>query len=230
MSGLVRTPLSHQVYLELRAKIVSGELPSGSRLLPEELAESMEISQTPVKEALVRLAADGLVDAPSRRGTVVRRFTAIDVGQLYEARTLIETNAVRTAFRDDRLIPSVIDELRRVLGEHVVQIERGTEDGLRNALVLDREFHSRIVALGGNGFISEWHTKIMEQTHTVVVYSSDAYTAYPTVREHDDLLIALAEHRPEEAARALETHLTRSRDDMLAQVTKGVLPARNLNF
>lgn len=224
MAGLVRTPLAHQVYLELRAQILSGQLPSGSRLLPEELAEAMAISQTPVKEALVRLAADGLVDAPSRRGAVVRRFSSAEVRELYEARALIELNAVRNGFAAHRFTPTVVAELRAILAEHVTEIERLTEEALSKALALDRTFHARIVAQGGNDFIVAWHTKIMEQTHTVAVYSRSVYTAAPTVNEHDDLLAALAAGKRDDALRVLEHHLTRSRDDMLAHVVRMALP------
>lgn len=222
MSELVRIPLSHQVYRELRGKILSGELPAGSRLLPESLAESLSISQTPVKEALVRLEADGLVEAQSRRGAVVRRFTAIDVGELYEARTLIELNAVRAGLKDKRFVPAVIDDLAQLLAQHIAETERRTEDGLRNALALDREFHAKLVALGGNGFISDWHTKIMRQTHTMVVYSSDDYTTHPTVREHEEILAALSTGETKSSIAALERHLARSRDDMLSRIGKNV--------
>jgi len=222
MSGLVRIPLSHQVYRELRAKILSGELPSGSRLLPESLAESLSISQTPVKEALVRLEADGLVEVQSRRGAVVRRFTAIAVGELYEARILIEANALRAGLKDNRFGPPVIAELKRILADHISETKRGTEDGLRNALALDRQFHSKLVAQGGNGFIGEWHTKIMQQTHTMVVYSSDDYTIHPTVREHEEILNTLSKGQIKPALAALEKHLNRSRDDMLTRIGKSV--------
>jgi DNA-binding GntR family transcriptional regulator len=215
MAGLVRIPLAHQVYLELRAKIISGELPSGSRLLPEGLAESMEISQTPVKEALVRLEADGLVEAQSRRGAVVRRFTPSDVDELYEARTLIELNAVRTALRDNRVLAGVIEEMAGVLVRHAAQIERHNEDGLGKALALDREFHAKLVGLGGNGLISEWHTKIMRQTHTMWLYSPDDYPINPTVHEHEEILAALSSGDVNRTVIALQQHLTRSRTDML---------------
>jgi DNA-binding GntR family transcriptional regulator len=222
MSGLVRIPLAHQVYQELRTKILSGALAAGTRLLPDDLAESLSISQTPVKEALVRLEADGLVEAQSRRGAVVRRFTAVDVGELYEARALIELNAVRAAFRDNRFVPPVLDDLARILAEHLAETGRGSEDGLRNALALDREFHARIVALGGNGFIADWHAKIMRQTHTMVVYSAEDYTVDPTVREHNAVLAALADGAMDRAIAALERHLVRSRDDMLSRIGKSV--------
>ncbi len=226
MSDLVRIPLAHQVHRQLRAKIVSGELPSGSRLLPEELAEAMAVSQTPVKEALVRLEADGLIEAPSRRVAVVRRFTGEDVRELYEARILIELNALRSALRDGRITREVIAELAALLDEHVVEIARGTAAGLDRALALDRELHGRIVRFAGNRFIAEWHTKIMRQTHTVVVYSRENYTIEPTVREHREILDALASGRGKDAPAALERHLLRSRDDMLALVAGAIVDPR----
>jgi len=220
MSGLVRVPLAHQVYRELRARIVSGQLRAGSRLLPEGLAESMSISQTPIKEALVRLEADGLVEAPSRRGAMVRRFTPADIGELYEARLLIEQHALRVAMREGRVTPAVVAEMRRTLSDHAREIGRRTLEGLGNALALDREFHAKIVALGGNGLIAEWHAKIMLQTHSVAVYTAEGYPIQPTVREHEAVFAALAQGDRAGALAALERHLSRSRDELMAQTER----------
>jgi DNA-binding GntR family transcriptional regulator len=67
MVGLVRSTLAEQAYQELMHRIVSGEFPAGYRLLPEEPGQMLSISPTPVKEALARLARDGLIEAASRR-------------------------------------------------------------------------------------------------------------------------------------------------------------------
>ena len=72
MNNVVRATLAEQVHSELRSRILGGQLPSGHRLLPEELAVDLSISQTPIKEALLRLEADGLVVSEQRRGSVVR--------------------------------------------------------------------------------------------------------------------------------------------------------------
>jgi len=220
MSGLVRTPLAHQVYRELRDKIISGQLPSGSRLLPEGLAESMSISQTPVKEALVRLEADGLVEAPTRRGATVRRFTAKDLDQLYEARILIELHALRASFDAARITPAVIADLNAIQADHKVQVGKRTLDGLANALALDRAFHGTIVRLCGNDFIADWHNKIMQQTHTIMVYSFDHYPAEPTASEHSEITVALAGDDRQAALSSLRQHLVRSRKDMMAHFFK----------
>jgi DNA-binding GntR family transcriptional regulator len=79
LGPIVRSTLAEQAYTDLRAQIMSGRLPAGHRLLPEELALALAVSPTPIKEALVRLDQDGLVAMETRRGAVVRRFTAQDV-------------------------------------------------------------------------------------------------------------------------------------------------------
>src|SRR5689334_6450740 len=89
-----RQTLAEQAYEELQSQIMSGALPAGQRLLPEELAERLAISQTPVKEALAALERDGLVEGVSRRASNVRRFSAEDVEEIHQARILIELDAI----------------------------------------------------------------------------------------------------------------------------------------
>ena len=103
MGSIVRSTLAEQAYSDLRERIMSGRLPAGHRLLPEELAVTLAISATPIKEALVRLDQDGLVAMETRRGAVVRRFTAADVRNLYEARQLIELHALSRGFDEGRI-------------------------------------------------------------------------------------------------------------------------------
>jgi len=98
MNTLVKVTLAEQAHRELRARIVSGKLRGGERLLPNELAADLGISPTPVKEACLKLEADGLVVNSSRRGMVVRDFTVEDVEELYAARMLLEKGAVEVAF------------------------------------------------------------------------------------------------------------------------------------
>src|SRR5258708_34126655 len=115
MSTVVRATLADQVHSELRARILSGRLASGHRLLPEELASDLSISQTPVKEALLKLEADGLVVSEMRRGSVVRLFTAKDVEELYERRILIEPDPLGPACGATAITPHVLAALQRIL-------------------------------------------------------------------------------------------------------------------
>ena len=83
--------------IELREKIVSGELPGGMRLFEVSLAEKLEISRTPVREALSRLAEEGLLDRLPNGGFVVRRFGYEDVIDSIELRGVMEGTAARLA-------------------------------------------------------------------------------------------------------------------------------------
>ena len=82
MATLRRSTLAELAYEELQEQIVSGRLPAGRRLLADEIADSLAISQTPVKEALARLEREGLVEGESRRGSAVRRFTLGDIEEM----------------------------------------------------------------------------------------------------------------------------------------------------
>lgn len=83
--------------IELREKIVNGELPGGMRLFEVSLAELLEISRTPVREAMSRLAEEGLLDRLPSGGFVVRRFGYVDVVDSIELRGVLEGTAARLA-------------------------------------------------------------------------------------------------------------------------------------
>src|SRR4051794_41550548 len=86
-----------RVHEELRKAILAGSLPPGARLRAEPLAERLRTSRTPVREALILLAREGLVDIQPRRGAIVRSFDAADLADLYDVRALIEPHAARRA-------------------------------------------------------------------------------------------------------------------------------------
>src|SRR5216683_3073383 len=81
----------------IREAILDGRLEPGSRLKEEELARELGISRTPVREALLILQAEGLVDAAPNRGAVVRSHDADDLEDLYQLRALLEGYAARRA-------------------------------------------------------------------------------------------------------------------------------------
>ena len=81
----------------IRQAIVDGRLPPGQRLKEEELARELGISRTPVREALLILQTEGLVDAAPNRGAVVRSHDADDLEDLYQLRALLEGYAARRA-------------------------------------------------------------------------------------------------------------------------------------
>jgi DNA-binding GntR family transcriptional regulator len=218
VSRIVRSTLAEQAYVDLRERIMAGRLPPGQRLLPEELANTLAISPTPIKEALLRLATDGLVAAETRRGVVVRRITRTDIAELYEARLLVERHALQHGFAAATVGPALVRTLRAIQIRLIARRSLGTEEGLIAALALDRAFHARLVALAGNRIMAEWHARMLMQTHTLRGPSLDTYPLGRPRTEHDAIVEALDDGDAAAAGAALERHLTLSRDEMLSRM------------
>jgi DNA-binding GntR family transcriptional regulator len=218
MSKLIKATLADQAYQELRSRIVSGRLPGGARLLPNELANDLGISPTPVKEACTRLEADGLVVVSSRRGMVVRRFTAHDIEELYDARLLIERGAAERAFANGRFTDELVARLEESLEQHRLHARWKTLDELSLALAYDRKFHSIMVGEAGIDMVSSWLERILSQTHTVFVSVPGHYEI--SVDDHEHILDAIRARSLDRLLAAIEQHLANSRNNALFQVRK----------
>src|SRR4051812_38071245 len=128
---------------ELREAILAGALPPGARLRAEPLAERLQTSRTPVREALILLAREGLVDIEPRRGAVVRQFDAADLADLYDVRALIEPYAARRAAT--RIGPQGVARLNELCDRADA---RGAADdaAVEDQVALNEEFHRIVVA------------------------------------------------------------------------------------
>lgn len=224
MSSIRNLTLAEQAYEELKARIVTGRLPAGRRLLADELATELAISPTPIKEALAELERDGLVETTARRASTVRRFSAEDIAEIFDARILIETNAIAAAIRARRVNAAFLDELRRLFSLQMRSVERRTRDGLAEALRYDREFHEAIVASGGNKVLSAWHGILLRQTQTIRCYSIDRYDATRSRGEHAAIIAALEIGKTTAAVKAMRAHLEASRGEMLSRPADDLPP------
>lgn len=139
--------------IELREKIINGELPGGMRLFEVPLAEALQISRTPVREALSRLAEEGLLDRLPSGGFVVRRFGYADVVDAIELRGVMEGTAARLAAErgvaPDALarIRDVVTRLDACFGPNEADVDFDTYSDL-NAI-----FHIELAALCGSEIV-----------------------------------------------------------------------------
>jgi DNA-binding GntR family transcriptional regulator len=224
-TAIPRATIAETAYLALKGQIVRGELQAGQRLLPKTLAAALEISPTPVKDALLRLERDGLVETEARRGVVVRRFRRAEIAHLYEVRELIERHAVAAAFANGAPPASLLAALRRDQRSLLAALDRRSGAGLTKALGHDRALHANLVALTANPLLIAWHAQVMTQTHTVRVYTPATYTPDLLRDEHGAIIAALSANDRAAAETALARHLARSRDDLITRAAAtGMLP------
>jgi DNA-binding GntR family transcriptional regulator len=132
-----------QVHAELLERIVAGELPPGSRLRQEALAEELGVSRTPLREALARLVSEGLVEFVPNRGATVASRDFSDMEEAWRARLVIEPGAARLAA--ERREPAGIERMRK----SVVR-QRSVANDVTASFAVNRDFHLALVAASGN--------------------------------------------------------------------------------
>ena len=132
-------------YETIREAIVEGRYPPGCRLVEARVAEELELSRTPVREAIRRLDAEGLVVTQRNRGAVVRELTVEDVRDLYELRIRLESYAAELAAT--RITPTELVGLHEEVDRFSALVPRvdGTVGSLRALGDANRAIHDRIV-------------------------------------------------------------------------------------
>jgi DNA-binding GntR family transcriptional regulator len=132
------------VFDDLRHAIISGEYRPGERLIEAEIALKLDASRTPVREALQRLNAAGLV-LSHRRGWVVHAFGAEEIHQIYEVRMAVEGYATRLAAR--RATPADVDRLGILVAAYGTAVER---NDLVACKLTNEQLHDLIDSMAGN--------------------------------------------------------------------------------
>jgi len=150
--GSARTHAMRAV-MELRQKVMSGELPGGMRLFEVPMAEQLQISRTPVREAMSRLAEEGLLDRAPGGGFVVRTFSFADVIDAIELRGVLEGTAARLA-AERGVAPEALARIRGILAE----LERcfGDRPGdvdFEAYAEGNEAFHNELAALSGSDVV-----------------------------------------------------------------------------
>ena len=191
-------------YERLCEEIRSGKLPPGSRLRETEIAERLAISRTPVREAIRRLEADGLVDHLPRSGAVVRKLEYPELMELYEMRTVLEGTAARLAARaaspvELEELVAINDEMRAAAGRPEVVIG------------LNRQFHKLLLDAARNRFLLRAMATV-ENTLLILGSSSMAKPdrAREAVDEHREVLDALLARDGAAAEAAMRRHMERA--------------------
>jgi len=199
----------------IREAIVDGRLHPGQRLKEEELARELGISRTPVREALLMLQGEGLVDATPNRGAAVRAHTAEDLDDLYQMRALLEGHATKRAA--SRLAEQEIASLRASCGRFEALL--GSETNLRELVEENMTFHATILDGAGSARLAAMVRNVIKLP---LVYRS--YIWYSPEQQrisshyHVQITNALAARDAERAEIIMKEHIFEARDHLVAHV------------
>ncbi len=197
----------------IRTAIVDGRLAPGQRLKEEELARELGISRTPIREALLVLQAEGLVDATPNRGATVRAHTAQDLDDLYQLRALLEGFAARQA------ATRLSEEELAALRASCERFDGLGDDDYREIVRENMDFHNTILDAAASQRLVHMARKTIELP---LVYKSYSWYS-PDQRRisahyHHQITRALAARDGERAEMIMKEHIFEARDLLVAHV------------
>ncbi len=195
--------LWQRVHAHLREEILANRLSAGTELQETALAAELGVSRGPIREAIGRLAAEGLVVVRPRRGAVVRSLTKDEFIEAYEVREALEAMAARLATA--RLGQAGLARLEELTGAMARHAERDEVDAF---FEVNAAFHASLVDAAGNGRLREMYEQLLGQMNRYRRRSlSLRGNLQQSVSEHRAILAALAAGDPERAAQLTAEHI-----------------------
>ena len=200
---------------------MGGQIEPGTQLRPDTIAEQLEISVTPVREALHRLEGDGLLVKLPYQGWFVREFTEQEVRQLYEMRAAMECFGVRLACQ--RMTPEELDGLREQQSVGKAALRDEDIDAYR---IYNRDLHATIIKAARNSYLSTVMAQLALQSQMLMARTI-RLVGRPSraIEEHGELIELIGKHQEKAAERLIERHILSALDDILHFAIGDRLPA-----
>lgn len=188
----------------LRASILEGDFEAGERLVERKIAHQMGISRGPVRDALLELEKEGLVVSNPHRGATVASFSASDIEEIYELRSLLEGYAARVAVekatpRDLGQLEDIRDEMKVIAaaGDAAALVEKGLA------------FHREICRLSGKARLYSIWCSLASQVRLVLILAGQVFFDLEYVAKSDAPIVAAFRKKdPDLAERAIKGHMS----------------------
>lgn len=213
-----RGGISHAdyVYGELRRRILDNEFPPGLQLLESEVSQMLNVSRTPVREALRRLENDGLIEVRPRRGMRVLPVSPEDMREIYEILTSLETTAARLVAergadaRQFKRLRGAVDDMAAAL----------EDNDLMRWADADERFHAELIRASGNRRLIQIGQTLLDQARRARIVTLKL-RPFPSKsnEDHTALVDAIAAQDPDRAEAIHHSHRRRSMD-MLVNLLK----------
>lgn len=205
--------LGPEVYKTILSSIISLRIAPDSRIAVDALARELGVSPTPIREALVRLEAEGLVVKTHRRGyRAAPKLTHDDFESLFDIRMVLEPHAAKCAA--ERRTDAQLDALREINDRMRKRREIGdTASTYAEFAALDAQFHDGVAAASGNRLVQDSLTRLHAHLHLFRAKRHGGI-GMEAIREHERIIDAIAIQDRYLAEAAARSHLERSQQRM----------------
>jgi DNA-binding GntR family transcriptional regulator len=193
--------LAEKAFETLHTAIITGQLRPGTRLPIEELAEVLEMSPMPIREAVRRLDGAGLVENIPHRGARVTELSLTDLAEVYEARVALEVLAIRRAA--ERLHP----EHEAIARHRLAALNQMSDDNSAATSAAHAAFHFALYEAADSAWLLRLIRPVWETSERYCLEVPQCRRLTARVNEHEAILDACIAHDPDRAAVALRDHL-----------------------
>lgn len=209
------TTMQDKVYQILKKEICGGRYSPGQWLQENELADHLHVSRSPVREALRKLAGDGLVETIPNRGTFVRVLTAKDIEEVYEFRVLMESYAIRNSARH------LTAELKEKMENCLKNLKQAYQDNdLKNYIECDTGLHSLFIGLSGNSLIESTYDRIHSIIQPFRIYSLVSRQRFDeSIIEHEGIVRNILCGNSLQAEEINRRHLTLAKKKVIEYIS-----------
>ncbi|GEK58294.1 GntR family transcriptional regulator [Marinococcus halophilus] len=210
-SSVEEKRLPQKAYQIIRQAIRNLYLPPEKMVLEREMAEVLDMSRTPVREALIRLQTEGLVRVVPRKGFAVTPIERKNLMEIYEIAESLDGLAAELAVRNTN--EGTLSQLEALISEQKTALE---SKNLKNWAILDDDFHSRIIQAAGNERLND-----LIEFHADHLFRARLYTVnkrpLPTnsILEHEAIVACLKTNDGKAARTIMESHRRRASRDIL---------------
>jgi DNA-binding GntR family transcriptional regulator len=195
--------LAEAVLRHLSRDIVEGRLRPGMHLVETQLCEELGVSRSPLREAIHRLAAEGLVEILPRKGAYVATLTHQDVADVFAVRAQLERLTARLAA--ERATEADVMELERLNRQCVSAVQRGDVNGFFKA---NDAFHAEVARLASNAYLAQLRHAAAQRTYRpLFLYLSNTAHLDRSNRDHEALIEAIGRGDGAAADRLMAAHL-----------------------
>jgi len=213
-------PSGAHAYDQIRRGIVEGRYRPGERLVEQRIAEELDLSRTPVREAFRMLQSEGLVEVQPNRGVRVRGLTVDEIGDLYELRARLEAMAAERAAA--RATTHDLAELTAAETEFAAAVSDARTDdvsAIRRVFAANERFHGIVVSAAHHERLTQSLARAVDDTLVFQAFRHYQPAAMArSVLFHQMIAEAVRQREPDRAGRLVHEHVLQGRDQLLEVV------------
>jgi DNA-binding GntR family transcriptional regulator len=200
---IVRRSLHDEVASRVRDMIIEGALEPGARIYEEQLAKTLGVSRTPMREALKTLASEGLVELAAARGALVKRFSPKDVRDMLDVLAVLESFAARLACKE-----ASDDQIAELRDLHDRMVAFFKAKNRLEYYKLNQDFHSGVLRLSGNAALQSAHLAIQSRLKRIrYIGNSEPRKWKDAMSEHEEMIRRLEARDAAGLAAILALHM-----------------------